>query len=271
MYEAKILADSLAAHGQRLTTMQITFPRMILAEFNTHRMFSRNSASSRAIPVEKMLQRVREQPFVPAHWGKNQKGMQAEQELGSIEEIQARAAWDWGRQAALATAERLLDIGVHKQIANRLLEPFLWHTAIVSATDWENFFNQRTHKDAQPEMQQLAMRMQDTYSGCEPRHLAAGDWHLPLTPDLDDLRAVYDEDQICRISAARCARVSYLTHAGEREPAEDLGLFERLLKSGHMSPLEHVARAQVNARYHGNFNGFLQLRKTFPSERVFAG
>jgi thymidylate synthase ThyX len=267
-YSAKILADSISSVGVRLTTMEVTFPRIVLAEFNTHRMFSRNSASSRAIPIEKMLQRIESDPFVPTYWGANQKGMQAEQELGDKERRVADALWRCAADDAVMNARRLKDLGVHKQLVNRLVEPFMWHTVIVTATDWENFFNLRTHKDAQPEIREIAQRMKELYTSSTPKLAKV---HLPLVDDLEDLLYEgYSHSHIARISSARCARVSYLTHEGKRDTKADLELATRLQTSGHMSPFEHVAFPLADPEtYVGNFRGWHQYRKDLEGENVF--
>lgn len=180
-FAAKILADSLSPDGVRLTTFQTTFPRSILAEFNTHRMFSRNSASSRAIPVEKMIKMVMENPYVPPSWGKNQKGMQADTSFDHADDISfCEENWLHTRDLAVQKTKLLLDRGVHKQLTNRLLEPFMWHTCIVTATEWSNFFHLRNHKDAHPDIQIIARMMQELYESSEPKKLDYGEWHLPL-------------------------------------------------------------------------------------------
>jgi thymidylate synthase ThyX len=284
-YEAKILADSLSPDGDRLTTLEVVLPRVVIAEFNTHRMFSRNSASSRAIPVEKMLKRVEENPFIPIYWGKNQKGMQADVELSQSEQRVAEHNWLKARDSAVKHARQLLEIGVHKQITNRLIEPWLWHTVIVSATEWDNFFALRTHKDAQPEIRKAAVLMKEAYDASNPRKLTFDQWHLPLVAEDEswptDGITHYSIGDICKVSAGRCARVSYLTHDGRRDPAEDIKLCERLTQSGHMSPLEHVARPMtrydigqmgINASTHflGNFRGWVSLRKLIANEDNYA-
>lgn len=284
-YACKILADSVNPHDDRLTTFEVTFPRIVLAEFNTHRMLSRNSASSRAIPVEKQIKRVMEDPFIPVYWGKNQKGMQAEKELSASEKEDAVNQWLWARRDAVLQAQRLAEIGVHKQITNRLLEPFIWHTVIASGTDWQNFFNLRCHKDAQPEIRQIAVMMRDAYQAGKPRELKEGEWHLPLVdwngPDGEFLEGPLPANPLtgqqddaawtlaAKISAGRCARVSYLTHDGKRDPQADIDLCDRLVSSGHMSPLEHPAQAMNNGLMYGNFQGWLQYRKTILGEAVF--
>ncbi len=264
-YACKILLDSLAPCGARLTTFEITFPRIVLAELNTHRLLSRNSASSRAVPVEKRIAMVRADPFVPDAFGSNQKGMQAAAALVGVDGADARAAWMLGAEDACKWARRLASIGVHKQLANRLLEPFLWHTAVVSATEWDNFFAQRCHPDAQPELRQIAEMMRGAMRANVPTPVRAGRWHLPYV-DLTDA----DGFDWRRISVARCARVSYLTQDGRRDPSEDLSLFERLLTARpmHASPFEHVAMALERQEHSGNFIGWRQYRKLFAEEHA---
>lgn len=270
-YSAKILADSRNPVGCRLTTFEITFPRIVLAEFNTHRMISRNSASSRAIPVEKQIAKIESDPFLPIYWGKNQKGMQASAELSASEIEEARSTWLIAKDDAVRAAKALLDRGVHKQITNRLLEPFMWHTVIASATEWQNFFNLRCHKDAQPEIRVIAEMMKSLYSTSTPRDLRHGVWHLPLVPDESEVMDLEAKDRLDarKVSAGRCARVSYLTHDGVRDPIADVELCDRLATSGHMSPLEHPAQSLDSHERHGNFSGFMQFRKHFAGEAIF--
>lgn len=267
-YEAKILADSLSPAGVRLTTMQVTFPRIVLAEFNTHRMLSRNSASSRAIPVRTQLDRVRREPFLPVHWGRNQKGMQATAELAGVRLWFARVAWRMASRGARAMVRVLNALGLHKQVANRLLEPFMWHTVIVTATEWQNFFALRCHADAQPEIRAIAEMMRTLHERSTPRYVGPGDWHLPFVAGYE--RMELGEEASALVSSARCARVSYLTHDGRRSPHEDLKLSERLRSSGHMSPFEHAARAENDAEFRGNFRGWTQFRKLIPGEAVYS-
>jgi len=260
----------MAPSGQRLTTFEVTFPRIVLAEFNTHRQFSRNSASSRAIPVEKMLARVEADPFVPTYWGKNQKGMQADEELSDKERRIADGLWEGAKLDAVLNARRLLDLGVHKQLVNRLLEPFMWQTVIVTATEFKNFFALRAHKDAQPEIREIAVLMKALYDAHAPTVVPVGHWHMPLTDDADQLRADgYTEEQIRLISVGRCARVSYLTHDGKRDPKADIDLCQRLQASGHMSPFEHVAQALESPEISGNFTGWQQFRKLQANEAIY--
>lgn len=269
-YSAKILADHLAPSGKRIVTYEVTFPRIVLAEFNTHRMFSRNSASSRAIPVEKMLRRIEADPFVPTYWGKNQKGMQAEEAFSEYESEGLRHQWLRARDNAVFAATSLMGSGVHKQLVNRLLEPFMWQTVLVTATEYDNFFGLRCHRDAQPEIREVAAMMERLYDQHEPIDVEEGFWHLPLVEDRYDLEAEgYTEDEIRQVSVGRCARVSYLTHDGKRDPRADIELCRRLRASGHMSPFEHVAQALSEPTPSGNFMGWTQYRKSIPNEAIY--
>jgi thymidylate synthase ThyX len=282
-YSATVLADSVSPCGVRLTTLQVTFPRIVLAEFNTHRMLSRNSASSRAIPVEKQIARVRENPFVPEAFGANQRGMQAGEAVDPAMQAMSRAAWMEACRRAISGAETLVEAGVHKQWANRLLEPFTWHTVIVTATEWDNFFALRCNEMAQPEIRRAAEMMRFAMKRSVPEPLAIVDYHQPLIGAEDYAEGMPDE-YYPMVSIARCARVSYLTHEGKRDVAADLALYDRLLSSGHMSPFEHVAfvgddiNAELASEYRGasgfvgNFRWpWVQFRKTLPGEAVWSG
>lgn len=270
---AKVIYDSLSPMGVRLTTLEVVMPRIILAEFNTHRVFSRNSASSRAIPVEKMIERVQNDPFIPLYWGKNQKGMQADEELSEQQIMTAKYDWLYARDCAVWSARYLSETGVHKQIVNRLLEPFLWHTVIVTATEWSNFFAQRCHPDAMPEMRLTAEAMRDAMEASEPTELQYGEWHSPyIYIAAENLDAQFSWETTKKVSVARCARVSYLQHNGTRSVEKDLELFEKLQNGMHWSPFEHVAtpmRSDMLDKHHqfcGNFRGWYQFRKDFPNE-----
>lgn len=279
MYEAKILADSISPLGYRLTTMEVTYPRFVHSEFMTHRAFSRNAASSRAIPIAKMIERVEQDPVLPVWWGKNQSGMQAAEELSEDQIAHCKLDWRFARDSAVRAARSLSDRGLHKQIANRLLEPWMWITVIVSATEWQNFFHLRCHPDAQPELQKIAYMMQELYNTNTPKAARQGDWHAPLVhaEDITRLRQLHDNDlypdpmisDVCKVSVGRCARVSYITHDGTRDIQADIDLHNRLLTSGHWSPFEHVAQAGDHG-WSGNFQGWIQYRKTFEGENYIA-
>lgn len=279
---AKIIADSISEWGQRLTTMEVVMHRFILAEFNTHRVFSRNSASSRAIPYQKMRERVANDPAYPVFWGSEKKGMAPGDELVIPEINMCRSNWVMARDKALFEADQLYMNGLHKSLINRLIEPFMWHTAIVTATEWDNFFHQRCHPAAMPEIQALANAMQVAYYTSVPKEVPYGGWHMPYLrlEDHDDvIKFLGDTDippsplmitnLLKRVSTARCARVSYLTQDGHRSISTDLDLYDRLFGSGHWSPFEHVATPIHDGSERpdvGNFRGWGQFRKEFKSE-----
>lgn len=282
-YSAKVILDSISDAGVRLTTIEVSLPRIVLAEFNTHRVFSRNAASSRAIPVKKMIERVQNDPFIPRKWGRNEKGMQANTNLNDAEAEQARKIWLEARDLAIAQVEKLVDpegLNVHKQLANRLLEPWMWVTDIVTATEFENFKGLRVSPEAQPDFEIAARMMQEAQDASTPTYLKPGEWHLPYVTgyDREEIAATHAAVDICRhesrmimaeISAARCARVSYLTHDGKRDLSADRDLFTRLTTQRHLSPLEHPAQALANPIPIGNYVGWFQLRKWIPGEAVY--
>jgi thymidylate synthase ThyX len=261
-YAARVLLDSISDAGVRLTTMEVTFPRFVLSEFNTHRVLSRNSASSRAIPTSKLIERVVAEPVLPLEWGRNKAGMSATDVLDAREEEEGKRLWLEARDAAVAHARQLMELKVHKQVLNRVLEPYMWHTVIVTATEWSNFFELRCSPNAQPEICEAASRMRAALDESRPRRVAAGEWHLPLVQD--DERALDIEIQK-KISAARCARVSYLTHDGSRSIDKDVELYDRLRIDRHLSPFEHVATPADDTAFHANFRGWVQLRASIES------
>lgn len=277
IYTAEIIKDSVSPAGVRLTTMQLTYPRFIHAEFMTHRVFSRNASSSRAIPVKKLLEMVRAQPAMFVEWGANKPGMQAAEVLPPEIEMQAKATWVDAMEAVAGYADKMLslDPAPHKQIVNRMLEPWVHISVIVTATEWSNFFKLRLDAAAQPEIQLLAQRMKEAMDGSTPEPLKHGDWHLPyiLQEDVEDVtreRPKLVTASLCRISAARCARVSYLTHDGKRPTIEaDLKLAHQLISMYHDSPLEHIATPSYSkvSPLNGNLRGWDQYRKLIENLR----
>ena len=259
--QAAIIADSINLTGDRLTTFVLTYHRMIHSEFMTHRMLSKNSSSSRAIPVKKMIELVESQEVYPLHWGKNQKGMSAQTEVTEDEIRAASAVWQEARLDAIRHARRLIEIGIHKQVVNRLLEPFSTITVICSGTEYQNFFEQRCHLDAQPEIQALANKMKAAYDASQPQQLNSGEWHLPLIKQ-DDIDEISDINELIKVAVGRCARVSYLNHDGMRSLGDDVKLHDRLLtsKPSHLSPFEHVAMSLANSEKRANFTGFQAYR-----------
>ena len=265
--KAEVICDSVSIHGNRLTTFELTFPRIILAEFNTHRAFSRNSASSRAIPFAKMIESIDEDAFVPIAWIKKHKGMQGFEYFEEVADIKVCTdLWFAGRDAAMKYARILDSMGVTKQFTNRMLEPYMWHKVIMTSSKegLDNFFKLRAHKDAEIHIQDLAYTMQNVLAASTPEPLNEGEWHIPYVEDIPTLSL---EDKL-KVATARCARVSYTT-VGQNESSEytdDIRLYNRLLQSGHMSPFEHCAQVMDAERLFDipmsrNFRGFIQYRE----------
>jgi thymidylate synthase ThyX len=280
--QAKVVLDSISTRGHRLTTFELTTWRFVLAEFNTHRVFSRNSASSRAIPFSKQVERVRNHPAVPVSFPAEQRGMQGGEELAN--RAYAESAWLAARDRAVDSAESLADLGVHKSVVNRLLEPFMWHTIIVTATDYDNFFALRSHPMAQPEIRVTSDQMRAAYNASTPTALGLGEWHMPyidgadydaaanlVAPGQTSIKGLNHgriSELLRQVSAARCARVSYLTHDGRRSLEADITLYKRLTgaRPPHSSPLEHVATPSFADTVPGNFRGWYQLRHIVEQE-----
>ena len=275
--EAKIIADSLNSQGNRITTFLLTYPRFIHSELMTHRMFSRNSASSRAIPFEKMVNMVEEDPFIPIAWMKDHSGMQGT-EFFSPDAEEGLLIRDWleARDYAVQSAKGLSEFGLTKQIVNRLLEPFMWHTVIVTASDYENFFALRAHEAAEIHIQALAYKMLEEYNKSQPKLLIEDEWHIPFGDNIDTikLQEIFNitsseelEDYKLKIATARCARVSYMNFEGKDDYKADIALYDRLAEMGHWSPFEHCATPlQPFYARTGNFKGWKQLRGTFFGE-----
>lgn len=308
---AQLIAHSQhATTGQTIATLLLRYPRCIHPELMTHRLFSRNAASSRAIPVAKMIQSVIDDPFVPLYRGKNQKGMQAGEECnapiligGARFTAHSREdAWLHARDYAVSVAEDFAAAGYHKQIVNRLLEPFMHITTLVTSTQWSNWFALRDHPDAEPHIQHLAREMRHALDESEPTVLEPGRWHLPFISAEDKQQVIgegwddseetrrastsvpahewYGLGKLLSLSVARCASTSYKTVDGfdmTLDRADEI--HDKLVASVpmHASPLEHQAmadythgsglvRGYASPKQHGNFTGFVQYRKTLPGE-----
>ena len=278
--------------GKRIDTLLLRYPRFIHAEELTHRIIetqpeclfyeaiadglmycddlSRNASSSRAVPVLRMIADIERDPVTPSFWGANQAGMQANKELAGAALQAAKNLWSMAFRDMIEHAKALENIGAHKQIVNRILEPFAHINVVVTATEWDNFFALRDHADAQPEIRALAQAMKMAMVAAPVQHLDLGQWHLPFVSP-DEIRAhqgTMDPTGNLRIvSAARCARTSYLTHDGRKSSLdEDVALGKRLTRSRpfHASPFEHSASPYVPG-FHDetdqrNFRGWVQNR-----------
>lgn len=305
---ARVVADSINPWNSRLTTMVVTFPRYILAEFNTHRAFSRNSASSRAIPFKKMLKAVQTDTFSPLAWMKDHSGMQGT-EYFSITDVdnfnvpiseRLDELWIGARDAAISFAERMHALGATKQMVNRILEPYMWHTCIVTSSEWENFFAQRAHNAADIHIEELANKMLVALNESTPRKIVPGDWHIPFQADIfrDPNFLTYMTNYFTKkgillthqspsqtlresqaiaveVATAKCARASYITFDADKSIEEQVELHAKL-KAGnpkHMSPFEHSAlcgeeRSSAIASNFGSYNGWIQYRKMIDGENA---
>ncbi len=238
---AKVVADSVNEAGDRLTTVEVVSHRWVLPEWNTHRVKSRSNGSNRAIPVPRTLAAILNDTPYPLAWAAEQKGMQGGEDLPPELQEHARLVWDEARNAAVKAAMELHQLGLHKSLVNRLLEPFTWQTSVLTGTAWKNFFRQRCSPLAQPEIRVPAEMIRDAMATSIPRLLIEGEWHLPYV--LDEERESLPLQDLVEISAARTARTSYLTHDGRRDTDADLALYEKLVVADphHAGPLEHVA------------------------------
>ena len=265
----KLVRDSITEGGSRLVTWCWEYPRMIHAEIMTHRALSRNSASSRAIPAAKLRERTLAKPVIPIYWGANQKGMQAGSEIEDVETV--RAWWLDGLSIAASMHEQGEALGLHKQIVNRVIEPWMTIAVVVSATDHANLFHLRKHHAAEPHFQCIASIAWELFHNHMPTYLPPGHWHIPYVDD--DEPGISNLDLAIKVGVGRCARVSYLTHEGKRDPKEDIALHDRLANTAtlgadpmHASPFEHVAKAVGGRERIGNFEGWRQYRKLFAHE-----
>lgn len=251
---AKVIEDSISTKGKRLTTLELYYPRFIHQQLLTHRMFSRSSSSSRAIPIDRVIEEIENNPVIPIEWGLNKAGMQAEGVLS--DDRYAKSKWMDACRNAIAIARDLQAVGLHKQIVNRILEPFAHIKTLVTATEWDNFFELRLDKHAQPEIQELARQMKQAMIKSQP---VQKNVHTPYLTDVE--RKDDNTFRMKMISAARCARVSYKTHIGEYpNQGKDYDLAVRLRSSKHFSPFEHVAEAGERDERYRNFVGWKQLR-----------
>lgn len=248
--KSTVICDSINNQGVRITTIEAEYPRFIHSELMTHRMFSRNASSSRAVPLPKAIEQIKNNMAMPLYWGANQSGMVAGGELCNQWPLKER--WKSAFRDAVFSSEILFNAGLHKQHAARLIEPFQMIKVLITATEWDNFFNLRIHPDAQPEICQLAYKIYLSMHESEPMFLDAGDWHLPYVDryrsniEGDFLHYYLDGEEIAleqaiRISASCSAQTSYRKHDTSIEKANDI--FEKLVKADviHSSPFEHLA------------------------------
>jgi hypothetical protein len=279
MFVNVIKASKSALGGSTLFTVHARYPRIFHSELMTHRDFSRNAGSSRAKPIAKVIAEVWRTPFVPWHWGKNQKGMQAGEEIGGWKLKVARGVWVGMSKVACVAAYTLDKLGFHKQIPNRLLEPFTYIDVLISSTKWDNFLWLRDHKDAEPHFQDLAAMFREALENASVEILQPGEWHLPYVTVFEKKLPLATQQML---SVARCARISYQPFDGDASIEKEIQRYNLLVGSTplHASPAEHQATPDGKApigltdvwdwehpELSGNFDaGWIQYRKTLPGE-----
>lgn len=317
MFVEVVKASRSKSSGRKVYTLHLRYPRIIHGEMMTHRVFNRNARSSRAVPVMTLLEEIRTDPFIPWHWTKAQKGMQGADGhdakitmLGSAAQfvdadlpIDNVSAWLHVRDVVCDAAESFAKADYHKQVANRLVEPFMWMDLLVTATHWANFLHLRDHPDAEPHIRDLAVLVGKALAAAKLKDLDVGEWHLPYIEKADrkeaQARFKLKENQIDflkKISAARCARISYKPFDGDASYERELERFEMLIGNDavHASPLEHqcspdqVATVEttwwndednamlrdlnkpgfLQPELHGPLTGFIQHRKLVSNEAV---
>lgn len=273
-------------------SVEVRYPRFIHAEVMTHRDFSRNAASSRAIPILKMIRDIINDPAVPLHFGAHQKGMQADHELTGWRKWVVKTAWLTAMWLVIGLALVAYYAGVHKQVINRMLEPWSHITVIITSTKWNNFFNLRRHRDAEPHIHMLADAIYDAIQNADRMPIGEGEWHVPYVDRAVDMTGtlrytIRDEDgsvveltvdEARMVSAARCAATSYRTVDGKiMNYQRALVVGDKLIKADviHASPLEHQLTPDrikdgtwTSPHLHGNTTGFIQNRKLYPNESV---
>ena len=283
MISAKVIQDSIN-EGTRITTFELEYPRFIHSEVLTHRMFSRNSSSSRAVPVKAMLDSIAKNPATPIYWGQQQPGMQAKTQVPDT--AKAFSIWNNAKHSAIEYTQQLVELGLHKQIANRITEPFQNIKTVLTATEFTNWFNLRYHEDAQPEIYELSKHMQEALNMSDPVPLKPEEWHVPYLDRQPGLTMQYASNgepvtaATARIlSVSCCAQVSYRTTNTDITKANLI--YERLVGSTpiHASPLEHQAtpmrRVKISQAlergithmtvdsklWSGNLQGWIQFRQ----------
>lgn len=303
MIKSTIIAYSVGADAPPLPSFELIYPRFIHSELMTHRVFSRNAMSSRAIPVATMIKMIRDNPAMPSSWRMNEAGMQGFTEAPETIAHQAEGVWRMALDAIIPFAEKMIDMKLHKQHINRLLEPWAHMRTVLTATQLKNWFVLRDHPDADPTIAALAAAMKQSLDAATPTLLSAGEWHLPyVSGDQDTIDACIDwaenvsvldidryrlpahdrqmvaTEVMKRVSAARCARTSYATFDGKVSTVSaDFGLFDKLISGEliHASPTEHQAcpdmfhpltKRWLSPNRHGNLNGWIQFRKELPNE-----
>lgn len=258
---AKVILASISPNAHSLHTVHARFPRIVLAEGNTHRAISKNAGSSRAIPTARMLRQVMTDPACPTEWGLNQPGMQAEEQAYGWRLALGKSIWHSAAFLAGVHSWALMFLGFHKQVANRVTEPYQYVNGLWSATGWENFDVLRCHPDADPTMRDIAIEIMMAIELSTPRFVNWNEWHLPYI--LDEEWGQYDITVLRQLSVARCARVSIAPFDGNASIEKEQSRFKKLVGSfpPHSSPTEHQGTPCTLDTRSGNFHGWKQYRQ----------
>ncbi len=274
MTSAKIIKHSITEWGQEIVTFEIEHPRMVHADFMTHKVLSKNGSSSRAIPVLTMLKKIWNEPVLPVFWGKNQSGMEAKEELSGWRLKCAKILWSLAAKSSCIFSFSLSKLGLHKQLSNRITEPFGFIKLVVTGTSFDNFYRLRDHEAAQPELQDLARKMKIAHKNSTPQVLKFGEWHLPY------IDSTVGSEENLKLSSSLCAQTSYRKSDDSMEKATNI--FGRLIDSDpeHFSPTEHQAtpleskdsiffthKDKLGRLWSGNFCGWGQYRQKIQAEK----
>lgn len=316
MFVQEVLSSRSTQSWRTVNTLHLRYPRIIHGEMMTARVFNRNARSSRAVPIETLLKEIRNDPFIPWHWTGHKKGMQGVPGHDALVYMPTPAAdcddtwtemsnvegWLWARDRAVEAAEAFGKAGYHKQVANRLVEPFMWMDLLVTSTHWANFLHLRDHEAAEPHIRDLAVLVGKVLDQAQPTDLDVGEWHLPYITAEDHAEAakrfVLQKDAtdfLKKVSAARCARISYKPFDGNGSYERELERYDGLVNADavHASPLEHQCSPdrmllretslyddedrvirEVSAmgfefpELHASLTGWIQARKLVPNEAV---
>lgn len=292
--KATVIADSFSATtNQRITTFELEYPRWVHAELMTHRMFSRNAASSRAIPVHKTAHQIKHDPAQPVMWGANQSGMQSDNEISGIKLWLAKRVWNVAAYTAASFSQLLAKLGMHKQYANRVSEYAQTYKVLVTATSFDNFFNLRCHADAQPEIRTLSKLMYEALSASQQIVIYPGEWHLPYverTRHEGDLGYSIGDDLVSleeaqKVSASCSAQISYRLLDTSVNKADFIYSMLVLAEPLHASPFEHLATPmdtdtdfttegvthmdKLANYWSGNFCNWIQYRHLLPKNTCY--
>jgi hypothetical protein len=277
MTSAKIIKHSITEWGQEIITFELDYPRIIHSELLTHKILSKSSASSRAIPILTMIKAVWDNPAAPVSWGKNQSGMSAKEDLKGWRLFAAKKIWNLSSKFTCFFSFILAKIGAHKQIANRLTESSSFIKVLVTGTNFENWYKLRDHKDSDPTIHQLAANMKKAHEASIPKLLKSGEWHLPY---VEDHGVESDINSKLKLSASLCAQTSYRKSDESLEKA--YRIYDRLVDSepAHFSPMEHQAtplydeasiffthKDKLGRLWSGNFCGWGQYRQKIQNEK----